>query len=84
MNFARSENIKGVVISENFLSNVDILIHGKQVIHHSHITDEIAEYAHSFCNLKVRENKNQITVIANNLFDFDWFKRAMAKRVENN
>ena len=38
-----------------------------------HITGKIIGYAHSFCNQKVRENKNQISVIADNLFGFDFF-----------
>ena len=73
MNFGSNENIKRAVISENFLRNVDNLIRGKQVIHHSHNTGEVVGYAHSFCNFKVRENKNQIRVIAHNLFGFDFF-----------
>ena len=73
MNFGSNENIKGAIISENFLSNVDNLIHWKHVIHHSHITGEVVGYAHSFYNFKVRENKNQISVVAHNLFGFDFF-----------
>ena len=38
-----------------------------------HITGKIIGYAHSFCNQKVRENKNQVSVIADNLFGFDFF-----------
>ena len=45
----------------------------KHVIHHSHITGEIIEYSHGFCNRKVRENKNNISVTAHNLFGFDFF-----------
>lgn len=36
-----NDNIKGAVISENVLRNIDNLIHGKNVIHHSHVTGEI-------------------------------------------
>ena len=49
------------------------MIHRKIVIHHSHITGDVIGNAHSFCNLKGRENKNQISVIAHNLFGFDFF-----------
>ena len=56
-----------------FLNNVDCLLCTKIVIHHSDITGEIIGYVHSFCNLKVRENKNQISVVAHNLFGFDFF-----------
>ena len=72
INFMKTEKLKGPIISENFLSNVDHLIHRKTVIHHSHITWGVIGYAHSFCNLKVRENKNQVSVIAHNLFGFDF------------
>ena len=57
----------------NFLSNVDCLIYAKNVIHHSRITGDIIGYTHSFCNLKVRENMNQISVITHNLFAFGCF-----------
>ena len=42
-------------------------------IHHPHITGKIIGYAHSFCNAKVRENYHKVTVIAHNLFRFDFF-----------
>ena len=38
MGFLPTDELKGAVISENFLSNVDNLIYGTSVIHHSHIT----------------------------------------------
>ena len=71
MGFLPTDDIKGAVMSENFLSNVYNLIHGITVIHHSQITGEVQ--AHSFCNLKVRENKNQISAVAHKLFVFDFF-----------
>ena len=73
MGFLPTDNLKGAAMSENFLSNVDHIIHGTNVIHHSHITGEVIGYAHSFCNEEVRENRNQISVIAHNLFGFDFF-----------
>ena len=73
MDFRKTEDIKGAIFSGYFLDNVNCLIYSKNVIHHSHITGDIIGYAHSFCNLKVRENKNQISVIAHNLFGFDFF-----------
>ena len=71
--FLPTDDIKGAVMSENFLSNVYNLILGITVIHHSHITGEVIGQAHSFCNLKVRENKNQISAVAHKLFVFDFF-----------
>ena len=71
--FLPTDDLKGAFMSENFLSNIDLIIHGTNVIHHSHITDEVTGYGHSFCNKEVRENKNQISLIAHNLFGFDFF-----------
>ena len=48
-------------------------MYDKHVIYHSHITGEIIGYSHGFCNRKVRENKNNISVTAHNLFGFDFF-----------
>ena len=42
-------------------------------IYHSHISGEILGYSHSYCNFKGRENKKTISVIAHNLFRFDFF-----------
>ena len=42
-------------------------------IHHSHVNGEIIGYSHSYCNQKVTENKSKISVIAHNLFRFDFF-----------
>ena len=74
MDFRRTDNVKGAIFSAIFLDNVNCLIYSKNVIHHSHITGDIIGYSHSFCNLKVRENKNQISVITHNLFGFDFLK----------
>lgn len=43
------------------------------MIHHSHITCEITGYSHSFCNAKVRESYHKITVVAHNLFRYNFF-----------
>ena len=56
--FLLTDDLKGAFMSENFLSSIDLIIHGTNVIHHSHITDEVTGYGHSFCNKEVRENKN--------------------------
>ena len=73
MDFGRTDNVKGAIFSANLLDNVNCLIYSENVINHSHITGDIIGDSHSFCNLKVRENKNQISVIAHNLFGFDFF-----------
>ena len=44
-------------VTKNHFSNVINLMYGKIHIHHAHVTDEIIRFAHNFCNLKIRENK---------------------------
>ena len=74
MKIPDSDKIHGVPISSNFMTNVkNNLFNTKPNLHHSHITGEIYGYAHGFCNRKVRENKNTTSVIAHNLFGFDFF-----------
>ena len=68
----QNDLVMGGVFSANFLENVGCLSVSINVIHHLHITGEIICYVHSFCNQKVRQNKNQISVIAHNLFGFDF------------
>lgn len=41
MNFKKASNVKGTIFSANFLSNVNCLVHAKNVVHHSHITGDI-------------------------------------------
>ena len=60
-------------ISSLFLENICNTIFGREVINHLHITSKIIGYAHNFCNQKEKENRNQIGVIAHNLFGFDVF-----------
>ena len=60
-------------MSKNFIENVKGIMNNRTHVHHSHITGEIIGYTHSYCNQKVRENYPKITVIANNLFRFDFF-----------
>ena len=73
MGFLPKNEVKGAVISQKFLINVDRLINRKLIIDHSHLTADIIGYAHSFCNLKFTENKNQISVVMHSLFSFDFF-----------
>ena len=68
-----NDQIEGLPVSSNFFNNVINVLYDKHVLHLSHITGEIIRYAHGFCNIKVRENKNNISIIAHNLFGFDFF-----------
>ena len=67
-------------MSKNFIENLEGIMKNKTHIHHSHITGEVIGYAHSCCNLKVRENKPKITVVSHNLFRLDFF---LIKRTED-
>ena len=58
-------------MSENLIENLRGILNDK--IHVQHNDGEVTGYAHSYCNEKVRENKSKITVIAHNLFTFDFF-----------
>ena len=72
--FCKTDKVKGIPLSKIFINNLKGIITTKIHLHHSHITGEIIGYnAHSFCKMKVRENKYKITVVAHNLFRFDFF-----------
>ena len=63
------------------------MIFNRKVIHHLNITGKTIGYLHSFCNQKVRQNKNQISVIAHItclVLIFFRFKRSQAKHFPNN
>ena len=70
--FVRTNKVKGVPLSKTFIKNLKEIIKNKIHVHHSHVTGEVIGYAHSYCNLKVRENKLKATVVAHNLFRFDF------------
>ena len=53
MKILDNDQIQGVPISKNFLTNVKF--NTKANLHHSHITGERYGYTHGFCNRKVRE-----------------------------
>ena len=71
--FPRSKFNYETITTTNFFGNVHKYIKVKIDLHHSHITGEIFGYSHDFCNWKVEESKNEILLIAQNLFGFDMF-----------
>ena len=73
MKFVRTNKVKGVPLSKTFIENLKGIIKNKVHVHHSHVTGEVIGYTHSYCNLKVRENKSKTTVVTHNLFRFDFF-----------
>ena len=85
INFCRTDKVKGIPLSKMFIENLESIMKNTHCIHHSHGTEQIKGYAHSFCNEKFRENYFWIPVIVHNLFRFDFFsfKRPKGWRVEN-
>ena len=71
--FAETDKVKGLPMSKNFIENLKGIMKNKTHIHHCHISGEIIEYAHSSCNVKVRESQTKISIVAHNLFTFDFF-----------
>ena len=71
--FPRSKFNYETITTNNFFGNVHKYIKVKIDLRHSHITGEIFGYSHDFCNWKVEESKNEILLIAQNLFGFDMF-----------
>ena len=61
MNFCQTDKVKGIPISEKFIENVKGILYNEIQIHHSHITGDIIGYSHSYCNLRIRENKYKKT-----------------------
>ena len=70
ISFPITDKIKGLPISQIFISNTVAIMSNKRCIHYSHITAEIFGYAHWFCNERVRENYYKIPVIAHNTTTF--------------
>ena len=73
MRFCETDKVKGIPLSKNFLDNLKGIMTNKNHVHHFHISGDIIECAHSFCNDKVRENNYKITVIAYSLSRFNFF-----------
>ena len=77
MDFHKTEKTQGIPESEKFIENVKGILNNKTHIYHSYISGEILGYSHSYYNLKVKENKKQISVIAHNFFHFDFFLKGI-------
>ena len=61
MNFCQTDKVKSIPISEKFIENVKGILYNEIQIHLSHITGDIIGYSHSYCNLRIRENKYKKT-----------------------
>ena len=61
------------ITTKNMFEKFYKVIKSKVHLHHSHTTGEILGNCHDFCNWKVRENKNTISLIGHNFLGFDIF-----------
>ena len=61
------ETLTTIIFFENIHKIINVKIH----LHRSHVTGKICSYTRDFCNMKVRENKDQFSCIVHNFFGFD-------------
>ena len=61
------------ITTRNMFEKFHKVIKSKVHLHHSHTTGEIIGNCHDFCNLKIRENKETISLIGHNFLGFDIF-----------
>ena len=72
-NFSGHEQEIKVFVSKNFIDSILNILYSNCVLHQSLIKRKIIGFAHKFCNQKVKENKQTVSVFAHNLFRFDFF-----------
>ena len=73
VNFCKTNKVKEIPLSQKFIESIIAIMENNHCIHRSHRTEEIKSYVHSFCSEKARENYFKISVVAHNLFRFDFF-----------
>ena len=61
------------ITTRNMFEKFCRVIKSKVHLHHSHTTGEILGNIHDFCNWKLRENKETISLIGHNFLGFDIF-----------
>ena len=71
--FLESDIAYNTITTNNFFRNVYHMIKVKMHLHHSHVTSELLGYVHDFCNWRVRKNKTEFVIFANNFFGLDMF-----------
>ena len=71
--FTPTDKVKGIPMSKKSLGNIGVILNNQTNIHHPHVSSDVTGHVHSFYNWKVRENKCKVTVVAHNLFRFDFF-----------
>ena len=61
------------ITTKNMFEKFYKVIKSKVHLHHFHTTGEILGNCHDFCNWKIRENKDTISLIGHNFLGFDIF-----------
>ena len=61
------------ITTQNMFGTFYKVINSKVHLHHSHVTGEIIGNCHDFCNWKIRENKDIVSLIGHNFLGFDIF-----------
>ena len=61
------------VTTKGFLPKLHRVINSRLHLHHSHVTGEIIGDSHDFCNWKIRENQDTVSLIGHNFLSFDIF-----------
>lgn len=64
INFLKNKFETKTVITKKKLNNIFNLMFGDVAIHYSHVTVETIDYAHNFCNRKVRETQILILILS--------------------
>ena len=73
IDFLRGRFDYETLTTNSLFESIHKIINAKVHLHHSHITGKIIGYAHDFCNIKVRENKDVFSCIAHNFFGFNMY-----------
>ena len=53
--FCKTDKVKGIPLSKDFIANVRRILNNTVQLHHSHVTGEIIGYTHRYCNQKIKE-----------------------------
>ena len=73
MDFPKCDLMFETITTKGFFEIVYRIFNVKIHLHHSHVTGKIYDYAHNFCNWKVKENQLECSCIAHNYFGFDFY-----------
>ena len=73
VDFLPTDILYDTITTNKFFINVHGMITAKIHLYHFHVPGEMLGYTHDFCDLRVRENKIEIPMIAHNLYGSDLY-----------